>query len=391
MGDEVDTEHPTPDEVWGGLASDAGTARTAEVLRGRDADPLVTAEIKASVLPAAWPWMLVAGTEEVLGLLTGQPVDVAGLPEGSVAYPEEPVLVITGRFLGFAEVVTPILGTMAQATGTATAAARAKLAAGDRPVYALGARRLHPAVAAVMERAAFLGGCEGVTTVRGVRALGSGAFAPIDHDLALVLGVPDAWLAFDKVVAEEVPRVATVDTILDERAGAVAAAEALGERLSAVRLDVGESIRPDLPRLLREVRWELDARGHPDVRIVVTGNLSEEDLRSLVRYADAFGVDTPLAAAPPVPFELELVEVDGRPIARRGGLSGRKTLWRCENCGNRGITPGRSEAASCPRCGGSLESLLAPMLARGGRRGPAWRPAQARARALREAAAAGAR
>jgi nicotinate phosphoribosyltransferase len=374
----------TPEEILQGDVSDAHFLRTREVLEAAGRDPRVTAEVRTETLPRGWSWAVVAGTAEALSLLADREVDVVGLPEGSVIYEEEPALVISGRYLGFGDLATSLLGVLCQATGVATAAARLKLAAGGRPVYASGARRVHPAVAPVIDRAAFVGGCDAVSTVMGGEMVGMAPAATIEHDLAVLLGEDEAWRSFDETVDPRVPRIVTVDTSLDERTGAVAAAEALGDRLQAVRLDVPFSRRGDLGRIVREVRWELDARGHHRVRILVSGNLGESAIRTLARHADGFYVEDAIAAAPVVDFGLEIVEVDEEPRARRGILSGRKHLWRCDTCGNRGIAPAGARLGKCPRCRGHLGDVLVSMV-RGGRlAGPASQASVARRRAVEE-------
>ena len=374
----------TPEEILQGDVSDAHFLRTREVLEAAGRDPRVTAEVRPETLPRGWSWAVVAGTAEALSLLADREVDVVGLPEGSVIYEEEPALVISGRYLGFGDLATSLLGVLCQATGVATAAARLKLAAGGSPVYASGAKRVHPAVAPVIDRAAFVGGCDAVSTVMGGEMVGMAPAATIEHDLAILLGEDEAWRSFDETVDPRVPRIVTVDTSLDERTGAVAAAEALGDRLQAVRLDVPFSRRGDLGRIVREVRWELDARGHHRVRILVSGNLGETAIRTLARHADGFYVEDAIAAAPVVDFGLEIVEVDEEPRARRGILSGRKHLWRCDTCGNRGIAPAGTRLGKCPRCRGHLGDVLVSMV-RGGRlAGPASQASVARRRAVEE-------
>ncbi|HJV05390.1 MAG TPA: nicotinate phosphoribosyltransferase [Actinomycetota bacterium] len=373
----------TPDEILQGEVTDPHFLRTREVLEAAGRDPVVTAEIRPETIP--WPWAVLSGTAEVLSLLSDRPVDAVGLPEGSVIYAEEPAVVVSGRYLEFGDLTTSLLGVLCQATGVATAAARLKLAARGLPVYASGARRIHPAVAPVVDRAAYVGGCDAVSTVKGGELVGVAPAATIDHDLALLLGEEEAWRAFDQTIDRGVPRIVTVDTSLDERAGAVAAAEALGSRLTAVRLDVPASRRGDLGRILREVRWELDARGHHRVRILVSGNLGESAIRSLSRHADGFYVEDAIAAAPVVDFGLEIVEVDDQPRARRGILSGRKHLWRCEVCGNRGIAPAGARLGRCPRCRGHLADALVSMLRNGRPVGGITQASAARRRAIAEA------
>ena len=99
-----------------------------------------------------------------------------------------------------------------------------------------------------------------------------------------------AIVAFDEVIESGVPRVALIDTFGDEKFEAVAAAEAIGSRLSAVRLDTPASRRGDFKRIIEEVRWELDLRGFEDVKIFVSGGINEKSI-------DRSSTTTPTATA----------------------------------------------------------------------------------------------
>jgi nicotinate phosphoribosyltransferase len=331
---------------------------------------------------------VLCGLEEALSLLEGRDVDAMAVPEGSVIYPEEPVLQISGRYLAFVELETALVGSMGQATGVATAAARLKLAAEGRAVYPMGLDRLHPAVVPVVERAAFVGGCDAVSTALGARITDAETVSPPGPELSLVLGEPEAWLAFDENLDETVPRLVTVGILEDPRTTALAAAEALEDHLAAVHVEAPSTEPGRLVRLVREIRWELDARGRSDVRIVVSGDLREPLVHRLAHRVDGFGIGLPLTGAPVVTFSFDIVEVEGEARGRRGTLSGRKTLWRCEACGNRGIAPARAGLEPCPRCEGRLRSLLVPRLRRGTRDEAPQEAAAIRDRALKEAAEA---
>jgi nicotinate phosphoribosyltransferase len=355
----------SPNDIRAGKVADVTLLRAGDIVRSLGRDAPVAAEIRASPLPEGWPWAVLAGLDEVIGLLEGRDVDVEGLSEGSLFHAEEPVLTISGSYLTFAELETSLLGLLCQASGIATQAARCKRAAGPRPVYAFAARRVHPTIVPMVERAAFVGGCDGVGTVAGGEAVGMAPVGTMPHGLILLAGEEEGWRAFDRIVDPRIPRVALVDTYQDERFGALAAARALGGRLAAVCLDTPRSRRGDLAAILREVRWELDANGFPNVKILVMGGVDERRILELNRYADAYGVGAALGNAPIVDFSLDLVEVDGKPVARRGKLSGRKSLWECPECGNRGISPAHARLGHCPRCDHRVASLFDGLLARG--------------------------
>jgi len=110
--------------------------------------------------------------EEVIDLLSTHDVTVRSLPEGSIFYPGETVLEIEGEYTDFGIHETAILGFICQASGIATMAARCRVAAGDRPLLSFGARRMHPAIAPMIDRAAYIGGCDGVSSVASAERLG---------------------------------------------------------------------------------------------------------------------------------------------------------------------------------------------------------------------------
>jgi nicotinate phosphoribosyltransferase len=363
-----------PDEIRAGRVTDVYFLRGEEVLRAENENPMVVAEVRASTLPREWGWGVFAGLEEALWLLegrgteSGRGIEVQAVAEGTVFYAEEPVLTLVGPYLDFGSLETALLGLLCQASGVATAAARCKVAAGSRPVYSFGARRMHPAIAPMIERAAFLGGCDGVAVIKSGELIGQQPVGTMAHSLILILGEERAWRAFDRVVDGRFPRVALVDTFQDEKFGAVAAALTLGKRLAAVRLDTPATRRGDFGAILREVRWELDARGFGNVKIFASGGLGEREILELNRLVDAYGVGTSISNAPVVDFALDLVEVDGHPRAKRGKLSGRKHLWECPECGDRGIAPWSARLGHCPRCGHRVRELLETMIAKGRRK-----------------------
>ena len=198
--------------------------------------------------------------------------------------------------------------------------------------------------------------------------IGAEPVGTMAHAIVLILGEERAWLGLDRLLDKKAPRVALVDTYQDEKFGSLAAARVLGKRLSAVRLDTPASRRGNFAAILREVRWELDAAGFSEVQIFVSGGIGERQMPELNRYVDAYGVGTSISNAPVVDFALDIVEVEGRPRAKRGKLSGRKHLWVCPECDNRGIAPWASRLGNCPRCGHRVRSMHETWLSEGKRK-----------------------
>ena len=357
---------PTTDEIRRGETTDIYFRRTMEVLRATGKDRVrVTAEAIVKKFPAGYGFSVLSGMEEMLSLLSGLEVNVDAMEEGTLFFPFETVFSIEGPYGAFCELETAMLGTVCQASGIATAAARIKQAAGGKQVLSFGARRMHPALSTLIDRNAFIGGADGVSVVRSASYLGETPQGTMPHALVLVLGdTVTAMRAFDATVDPSVPRVCLVDTLQDEKFESLRVAEALGERLSAVRLDTPGSRRGDFRRILQEVRWELDLRGFRHVGLIASGGLGEEEVRALRDVVDGFGVGTSLSNAPTIDFALDIVEVEGVPFAKRGKRSGRKQVYACEACGRREVRPAGEPAERCS-CGGVPTPLLRRALREG--------------------------
>ena len=362
------------EEIKSGRTTDVYFKRTMRVLEAKGMTGVrVAAEVTTSSIPGGSGWGVLAGVEEAARLFEGTPVDVYSIPEGSVFRPGDhrgmraPVMVVEGSYYDFCELETPLIGFLCQESGVASRAATVRLAAGDKPVVAFGARRAHPALAPALDRAAFIGGLDGVSTILGAEAIGEEPMGTMPHSLMIVFGDQvKAWKAYDETLGEEVPRVALVDTYWDEKVEAVRAAEALEGRLSGVRLDTPSSRRGDFPTIIREVRWELNLRGFQDVGIFVSGGLDAEAVVRLGEAgADGFGVGTWVSCAPPVDFALDIVEVEGKPAAKRGKLGGKKQVWRCRDCLVDTVLRREDDAPACPRCGGETEAMLRPLIEAG--------------------------
>src|SRR5262245_33769866 len=111
-------------DIKRGLVADVYFQRTVEILRARGDRKRVKAEVYVKNLPDAWSWGVLAGIEEVAGLLEGLPVDAWAMDEGTVFAPYQPVLVVEGTYVEWAQYETAILGLLCQASGIATKAAR---------------------------------------------------------------------------------------------------------------------------------------------------------------------------------------------------------------------------------------------------------------------------
>ncbi len=355
----------TDAEIKGGEVTDVYFARTVQILTHRNDRKRVKAEVYVKSLPEEWRWAVLAGVQEAAALLEGLPVDVRAMDEGTLFAPDQPVLTVEGMYVEWAAYETALLGLLCQASGIATKAARCKKAAGERLVISFGARRMHPALAPMIERNAFIGGCDGVAVTKSAELIETDPVGTIPHSLVLMVGdTVEAVRAFHEVVDPGVRRVALIDTLQDEKFEAVRVAEALGRDLYAVRLDTPSSRRGDFLRIIQEVRWELDLRGFDYVKIIASGGLDEYEILRLNPVVDAYGVGTSIANAPVLNFALDITEIEGRPFAKRGKWSGAKDVFRCRGCRATVVVPAGRAPAPCG-CGGGWQPLLKPLLAKG--------------------------
>ena len=309
----------THEEIRRGATTDVYFVKTYEVLRHLGAlDTPVTADVFANRAG------ILCGVEEVLELLRGLPVAVWAADEGQPVEAGQVVLRIQGPYGAFGLYETALLGMLASATGWATAARQVKEAAGETPVICFGARHVHPAVAPVMERAAVVGGMDGASCILGARLAGRDPVGTLPHAVMLIAGdTLTVAEAADRVFPPQEGRVVLVDTFQDEAVEAVRVAAAMGRRLAAVRLDTPSERGGVTPGLVREVKARLAQAGFGHVKVFVLGGITPERIPPLkAAGADAFGVGSYVAAAPPVDMTMDIKEVAGRPVAKRGRIPG---------------------------------------------------------------------
>ncbi|MCX8118219.1 MAG: nicotinate phosphoribosyltransferase [Desulfobacterota bacterium] len=358
-----------PKDIKAGKYTDVYFTRTMEVLKAKKIDKRVKAEFIAKRFPEDYSWGVLAGIEEAVYLLKDLPIKVRAMREGTIFRAYEPVMEIEGMYTDFGLYETSILGLLCQASGVATKAARCKKAAGDRGVISFGARRIHPAIAPMVERNAFIGGCDGVAVVKDAELIHEEPSGTMPHALVLLFGdTVEATKAFDEVIDPKVKRVALIDTFNDEKVEAVRVAEALGKKLYGIRLDTPSSRRGDLQKIIEEIRWELNLRGHGHVKIFVSGGLDEKRILSLNPVVDAYGVGTSITNARSIDLAMDIVEIEGKPLAKRGKMSGSKSVLRCTKCYQDKLVPYRPPSEASERgsdrcaCGGHFEDLLLPLI-----------------------------
>jgi nicotinate phosphoribosyltransferase len=235
-----------------------------------------------------------------LDMLAGMRLEVTvdAVPEGTLVFPQEPLLRVQGPILQAQLLETGLLNILNFQTLIATKAARICLAARGDPVIEFGLRRAQgPDGGLSASRAAFVGGCVGTSNTQAGMAFG----IPVrgTHAHSWVMAFDSEAEAFD-AYARAMPGngvflVDTYDTLEGARHAAHAGRilRASGHELAGIRLDSG-----DLAYLSQEARKILDAEGFPDARIMASNDLDEyliESLKTQGAAIDVWGVGTQLA------------------------------------------------------------------------------------------------
>lgn len=247
--------------------------------------------------------------------------DVYAFPEGTIMYPNEPVLTIVAPLIDAQLVETAILLQVNHQSLVATKASRIVRSAQGRAVSDFGARRAHNMDAAVYgARAAYIGGVNGTATVLSGQAFGIPVGGTMAH--SWVMYYEDEYTAFKKYV-ETYPDATTllIDTYDVLKSGvpnairvAKEVLEPMGKRLKGVRIDSG-----DLAYLSKKTRKMLDEAGLQDCQIVASNSLDEYTIMSLIDQGgciDSFGVGERLITSKSEPvfgavYKISAVEKDG--------------------------------------------------------------------------------
>ena len=255
--------------------------------------------------------------------------DVDGYPEGELYFPGSPVLTVRGPFAEAVVLETLVLSILNHDSAIVSAAARMVSAANGRPIIEMGSRRTHEEAAVACARAAYLGGFTTSSNLEAARRHGIPTTGTSAHAFTLLHDSErDAFAA--QVAAQGTNTTLLVDTY-DITKGIETAIEVAGPELGAIRIDSG-----DVGVLARQAREQLDRLGAANTRIVVSGDLDEYAIAALrAEPVDAYGVGTSLvvgSGAPTAGMVYKLVEVDGRPVAKRSShkesRGGRKLALR---------------------------------------------------------------
>jgi nicotinate phosphoribosyltransferase len=299
--------------------------------------------------------------------------DVHAMPEGTVCFPDEPILRVSAPLPEAQLVESRIINLLHFQTLIASKAARCVLAAPGKLLVDFGMRRAHGAEAGMLaSRANYLAGFTGTSHVQAAASFGTPVFGTMAHSFIEIHD--DEVEAFERFARSQPENVVLLIDTYDTEEGARKVVELaprlrkLGIAIQGVRLDSG-----DLAEHAFRVRRILDQGGCPEITIFCSGSLDEFVMSDMLRRGapiDGFGVGTRLDTskdAPALDCAYKLMEYAGIPRRKRSEgkatLPGRKQVWR--SYGEDGRMSGDVLTIEGDACDG--EPLLVQVMA-GGRR-----------------------
>jgi nicotinate phosphoribosyltransferase len=388
------TTNPLPAEA---LFTDLYELTMAQAYQAEGMDQLAVFELAFREMPRNRNYAVAAGFQDVLDFLTGFHFsageihylrlngefsevflnalerlrftgDVNAVPEGTLVFPNEPLLQVIAPIAEAQLIETFVLNQIHFQSIAATKAARVVAAAHGRMIVDFGSRRSHGIDAALkVSRATYLAGGAGTSNALAGKIYGIPVFGTMAH--SYIQAHDDESASFDsfaRLYPETTLLVDTYDTLTGVRK-VIELSQKLGERFQvrAVRLDSG-----DLGSLAVDTRKMLDEAGLQRVKIFASSGLDEYKIQELMNSGapiDVFGVGTKLAViadAPELDMAYKLVEYGGK---GRLKLSTKKLLYPGRKQVLRQIDNGRMAGDVIGRFDEPLagEPLLKTLLLRG--------------------------
>jgi nicotinate phosphoribosyltransferase len=306
-------------------------------------NPVVTFEMVVRELPAQRNYLIAAGLEQALNYVVNlrfddaeieylkkQPMfanvstaffeylrefrfsgDICAVSEGEIVFAQEPLIQVTAPLIEAQILETYLLATLNFQTMIASKAARvvsaAKIDGVNRSIMEFGSRRAHgPEASVLAARASYIGGCAGTSNTMAGYRFGVPVYGTSAHSWTLAYSEErESFRRYHDVFGEQ--SVFLIDTF-NTLEGAQRAID-LGRKFSGVRIDSG-----DLEIEAKEVRNLLNENGYRDIKIILSGDLNEFKIKSLIQNdtpVDSFGVGTQIttsADAPNLPGVYKLVE-----------------------------------------------------------------------------------
>jgi nicotinate phosphoribosyltransferase len=315
--------------------------------------------------------------------------DVHAMPEGTVFFPNEPILRVTAPLPQAQLVETRLINILHFQSLIAAKAARMALSAPGKLLVDFGLRRAHGAEAGLLAaRASYIAGFAGTATMLAGKLFGIPIYGTMAHSFVQAYDSEEAaFQAFARSRPENL--ILLIDTYDTEAAAQTVVSlaprlEADGIKVRGVRLDSG-----DLIALAKSVRRILDDGGLKDVTIFASGGIDEKELTEAARQRapiDGFGIGTSLTTSfdiPALDCAYKLQEYAGLPRRKRSTgkatWPGRKQVWRHYGPDGRIVR----DVLSVEGDDQTGEPLIQPVMKGGRRIAPQPTLAEIRARAAR--------
>jgi len=356
------------------LFTDLYELTMAQVYFNKHMQQTASFEVTVRRLPEHWGYFVMAGLAEIesylkafrfdendiaylrsLGAFETDFLDCLGrfkpqvrlraLPEGTVFFPHEPVLEVSGLILDAQLLETYILNILGFSIIEATLAARTVLAAGDKPVLDFGLRRCQGPISGLRAaRGGQIAGFKATSNVFAARAFGMPPSGTMAHSYVQVHDSEEqAFRDFaQQFGAGAVLLVDTYDAIEGIQIAAAVAQEMLevkGIRIRGIRIDSG-----DLVALSTFAREYFDKQSLDFLKIFVSGDLDEYKIHDLLAAGaeiDGLGIGTRYSTArhaPALEIVYKIVQYNGRDLHKRSPdkvtRPGRKTIVRAGNSGH---------------------------------------------------------
>lgn len=247
--------------------------------------------------------------------------EVWAMPEGTVFFPNEPVVRITGSLIETQIVESFLLNTVNLSTMIATKASRIVMAAQGKGVYDFSLRRTHGVDASIKAaRSAFIAGFRGTSNVLASKLYGIPAVGTMAH--SFVMSFAKEKEAFRAIFGSFPEKCTLLVDTYDTREGILNAIrvakefKAKGHLLKGIRLDSGNILK--LSKMAREM---LDAEDFRQVRILASGDLDEYKIKQLIdggAAVDDFGVGTKMGVSYDSPSVDVIYKISE--VANQGGI-----------------------------------------------------------------------
>jgi nicotinate phosphoribosyltransferase len=228
--------------------------------------------------------------------------DVDAMPEGTLVFPNEPLIRVCGPIIECQLLETALLNILNFQSLIATKAARVCLAAEKDAVIEFGLRRAQGVDGGLSSaRAAYIGGCAGTSNLQAGQRYGIPVSGTQAHSWIMFFdSEAEAFEAYAKAMPNNCVFLVDTYNSIEGVRHAIEVARQLrknGHKMIGVRLDSG-----DRAALSIEARRMLDKAGFPDAKIVCSGDLDEYVIAAMKRHGariDMWGVGTKLTTGQP--------------------------------------------------------------------------------------------